>query len=51
MSETPNTNDAPTPSQAEGEEDPGSTSGPKTTPSQAEGDEQTVDESLADQSS
>jgi len=50
MPETPNTNDVPTPSQAEGEEDPGSTSMPKTTPSQAEGDEQTIDEALEKQS-
>ena len=50
MPETPNTNDVPTPSQAEGEENPGSTSAPKTTPSQAEGDEQTIDESLKDKS-
>jgi hypothetical protein len=50
MPETPNINDVPTPSQAEGEENPGSTSAPKTTPSQAEGDEETIDESLEKQS-
>ena len=36
----------PTPSQAEGSDEPGRQSPPKTTPSQAEGDEKTVDENL-----
>ncbi len=36
----------PTPSQAEGSDEPGHQSLPKTTPSQAEGDEETIDENL-----
>ena len=48
--DTPFVNEQPTPSQAEGSENPGKQSQPKTTPSQAEGDEKTVDESLNDNS-
>lgn len=44
--ETPNVNEVPTPSKAEGDENPGQQSVPKTTPSQAEGDEETIDEDL-----
>ncbi|HVF10530.1 MAG TPA: hypothetical protein VNA16_06995 [Abditibacteriaceae bacterium] len=36
----------PTPSQAEGEETPGTQPTPKTTPSQAEGDLETVEDDL-----
>lgn len=43
--ETPNINDVPTPSKAEGDENPGQQSQPKTTPSQAEGDDTAGQES------
>lgn len=42
--ETPNINEIPTPSQAEGGENPGQQSLPKTTPSQAEGEDFTAEE-------
>jgi len=48
--ETQNINEQPTPSQAEGGENPGKQPQPKTTPSQAEGDLETVEESLENQS-
>ena len=46
--ETPFVNEQPTPSQAEGGENPGKQPQPKTTPSQAEGDLETVEASLND---
>ncbi len=48
LPETPNVNDVPTPSQAEGSENPGQQSQPKTTPSQAEGDEETIEQDIKD---
>jgi len=48
--ETQNVNEQPTPSQAEGSDNPEKQPQPKTTPSQAEGDLETVEESLKDQS-
>lgn len=38
----------PTPSQAEGGDDPGQQAPPKTTPSQAEGDLETIEQDIKD---
>lgn len=49
MADQDNTADVqPTPSQAEGSEDPGHQPPPKTTPSQAEGDLETVEQDIED---
>jgi hypothetical protein len=48
IAETPNINELPTPSQAEGGEHPGDQGLLKTTPSQAEGDEETIDQDIKD---
>ena len=46
--QTPNISDVPTPSKAEGDEETGKQSQPKTSPSKAEGDEATIDQDIKD---